>query len=1108
MIDRLISGALNHRLATAGVVFLLIGLGVWSVLNLSIDSFPDVSNVQVQIITEPETMATQEVEQQITFPIENGLNGLPKINKIRSNSSFGLSVVTAIFDDDTDVYFARQLVQQRLSQIELPAGAPQPMLGPVVSSFSQVYMYYLKSDKLDLTDLRTLQDWTVARKLRSVPGVGNVVSYGGFVKQYQVFVNPAKLRGYGLTLKEVIDALPANNLNAGGNFIEQGGQEIIIRGLGRINSADDIEAIVLKSVNGTPVTFAQVAEVKIGPAFRRGAASMNGEGEAVTGFVLTRKGVNTKAVVEKVREKIHEIQAELPEGVSITPYYDQTELVDKTIETVKEILLFSSGLVIVILFAVLLHIRSALIVSVVIPLSLLFSFVMMKLTGLSANLMTLGAVDFGVVVDAAVVVVENIFRHLSHAHEHADAKGVKVNHLSVVMNATKEVGKPITFAIFIIVAVYVPLFSLEGVEGKMFSPLALTFIYAILGALVLALTIVPVLCVWFLKGKVVEKDNPILGVAQKIHEPALAAAIAKPIPVAIIALVALVASIIIVPFLGSEFIPSLDEGPILLRTKLAPSVALTESQRVAQQIESVIKEFPETTVVVSKIGRSGMGSDLEGVDNADVYIGLKPKSQWTGTKNKEELVNQMAAKINNIPGLLYSFSQPIADMIDDLISGIKADLGIKVFGDDPRKIDEIAGHIESICGTVRGSADIQREQILGLPQLNIRLNRREIARYGLNVAEVQEIISTAVAGRVVTEVLEDTKRFGLLVRYPAKFRDSVVDLERIAVTAPNGAIIPLRGLADMRIEDGIVMMNREDGQRRTAVLVNVRGRDLGSFVAEVQEKVKKEITLPKGYRLVYGGQFENQQRAMERFAVVVPAVLLLIFVLLYASFNSLKNAALIMLNVPFAMIGGIIALLLTRQTLSVPAIIGFIALSGVAVQNGVILVSYIMQLQKRGQPVASAAIEGARVRLRPVLMTALVAIVGLLPKVMSDGTGAEVQRPLATVVLGGLVSATILTLVVLPAFYKLINKDDSEKTSANVSGETHSHSGPDGDTSATALTGSHSGPDEDSPAIELTKSHSGNGAESTSPHRDASDSEAPSASEIPDELPAVGEGKK
>lgn len=1049
MIDRMITAALEHRLATAGLVFLLIVFGVWSVLNLPIDSFPDVSNVQVQIITEPETMATQEVEQQITFPIENGLNGLPKIQKIRSNSSFGLSVVTAIFDDDTDVYFARQLVQQRLTQIELPAGSPQPILGPIVSSFSQVYMYYLQSTKHDLTELRTIQDWSIARQLRSVPGVGNVVSYGGFVKQYQVFVDPVRLRGYGLNLTDVVNALPANNINAGGNFIEQGGQEIIIRGLGRILDVQDIEQIVLKSVNGTPVTIGKVADVKIGPAFRRGAASMNGTGEAVTGFVLTRKGVNTKAVVEKVREKIKDIQKDLPEGVTLTPYYDQTELVDKTIETVKEILFFSSGLVVVILFAVLLHIRSALIVCVIIPLSLLFSFVMMKLTGLSANLMTLGAVDFGVVVDAAVVVVENIFRHLSHAHEHVKEKGGKINHLAIVMGATKEVGRPIVFAIFIIVAVYIPLFTLEGVEGKMFHPLALTFIYALLGALVLSLTLVPVLCAWFLKGPIVEKDNFILNTAQKIHEPALKGALNRPVFVALVSSIVLVLSMAIVPFLGSEFIPTLDEGPILLRTKLAPSVSLTESERVAQQIEAIIKEFPEVTSVVSKIGRSGMGSDLEGVDNADVFIGLKPKSEWTTTKNKEELVNQMAAKINHVPGLLYSFSQPIADMIDDLISGIKADVGIKIFGDDPYKLDEIATKIENIVGQVRGSADIQREHILGLPQLNIDLDRNKIARYGINVADVQNVIGTAVAGRVVTEVLEDTKRFGLLVRYPLNFRDSEVDLERILISAPNGAQIPMRALASLKIEDGIVMMNREDGQRRTAVLANVRGRDLGTFVEEIQRRVNKEIQIPKGYRIVYGGQFENQQRAMARFAIVVPAVMLLIFILLYASFNSLKNAALIMLNVPFAMVGGIFALLISHQTLSVPAIIGFIALSGVAVQNGVIMVSYIMQLQKRGQPVAEAALEGARIRLRPVLMTALVAIVGLLPKVLSDGTGAEVQRPLATVVLGGLVSATILTLVVLPAFYKMLNKDQmlpktstaSEPDSPNGDSSGHGENG-------------------------------------------------------------------
>lgn len=1024
MINALIQFALNQRLVVVGAVFLLGMIGVWSVMNLPIDSFPDVSNIQVQIITEPETMATEEVEQQITFPIESALNGLPKVNKVRSNSSFGLSVVTAIFDDDADVWWARNLVQQRLSQVGLPAGAPQPTLGPVVSSFSQVFNYYLESNKHDLTELRTIQDWYVARRLRAVSGVGNVVSYGGYVKQYQVFVNPQKLKGYGLTLREVAAALPANNLNAGGNFIEQAGQEIIIRGLGRIESIEDVREIVLKSVDGTPVTVGHVADVQIGPAFRRGSASMNGTGEAVTGFVLTRKGVNTKAVVERVQAKIEEIAKELPDGVTIHPYYDQTELVDKTIDTVEEILLFSSALVIIILFAVLLHIPSALIVSVIIPLSLLFSFILMKFTGLSANLMTLGAVDFGVIVDASVVMVENIFRHLAHAREQTNKQEHLIDRLGLVAVAAKEVGKPIVFAIFIIVAVYIPLFTLEGVEGKMFHPLALTFIYAIAGALILSLTLIPVLCYWFMKGKIVEGKNPVLSFFRGMHTPALMGAMKRPGFVLGVSLLCLTASLCLLPLLGSEFIPSLDEGSILLRTKMAPSSSHTESRRVATEVEKLIKQFPEVTIVVSKIGRSGMGSDLEGIDNADVYIGLKPRSEWKTTKSKEELINKMAARLDKIPGLLYSFSQPIADMIDDLIAGIRADLGIKVFGEDMEKLDEIARQIQGIVQKIPGAADLQREQILGLPQMNIKLKRREIARYGLNVSDVQEIISTAVAGREVSEVLEGTMRFGLLVRYPLRYRDSEEDIEHILISAPSGARIPMEALADIKVRNGNVMVNREDGQRRTAVLVNVRGRDLGSFVAEVQGRINQEVKLPKGYTIVYGGQFENQQRAMARLCIVVPLVLLLIFVLLFASFNSLKNAGLIMLNVPFAMIGGIVALFLTHQTLSVPAIIGFIALFGVSVQNGVIMVSYIMQLQKRGATAESAAIEGAKVRLRPVLMTALVAIMGLLPKVLSEGTGAEVQRPLATVILGGLVTATVLTLVVLPAIYKLINARD------------------------------------------------------------------------------------
>lgn len=1021
MIEKLIQFALTNRLLTAAAVVGIACLGVWSMLNIRIDSFPDVSNVQVQVITEPESMATEEVEKLITFPIETGMNGLPNITKIRSNSSFGLSVVTVIFEDSTDVYWARNVVNERLGTIELPAGSPRPVLGPVVSTFSNVYDYYMVSDRHDFTELRTIQDWYVARRLRAVHGVGNIVSYGGFVKQYQVYVSPQALKSYGLSLIDVNQSLAANNVNAGGNFIVQGGEEVIIRGLGLIEGIKDIENIVLKEVNGIPVKVGKVARVEIGPAFRRGSASMNGKGEVVTGMVLTRKGVNTKAVVEEVRECIKQIQPDLPEGVTLHAYYDQTELVDKTIETVKEILLFSGGLVIVVLFAVLLHIPSALIVSVIIPLSLLFSFVLMKFTGLSANLMTLGAVDFGVVVDAGVVMVENIFRHLAEASAHGKPPKER---WTIVLNAAQEVGRPIVFAIAIIIAVYLPLFTLEGVEGKMFHPLALTFIYALIGALLCALLLIPLLCFWFMRGQIVEKHSPIVTLFKKVSNPGLYLALKYPKRTIGICCACLAASLCLVPFLGSEFIPTLDEGSILLRTKQAPSVSHIESQRINTIVEQSMVKFPEVDTIVTKIGRSGMGGDLEGVDNADIFISLKGREHWKTAKTKEELVNKMAKELDEIPGLKYSFSQPIADMIDDLIAGIKADLGIKIFGEDLETIDHIASEIEAIVSEVPGAADIQREQILGLPQLNIKLNRDNISRYGLNVADIQDIMQTALAGKVVTEVLEGTKRFGLLVRFPYSLRDEVSDIESIPIETADGARIPLKSLASITKPRGTVMINREDGQRRTAVLANVRGRDLGGFVQECQEKINGKVRLPKGYQIVWGGQFENQQRAMQRLAIVVPVVLLLIFILLFASFNSLKNAGLIMLNVPFAMVGGIVALFISRQPLSVPAIIGFIALFGVAVQNGVIMVSYIMQLQQRGLRVKHAAIEGAKVRLRPVAMTALVAIMGLLPKIFSNGTGAEVQRPLATVVLGGLVTATALTLIVVPTIYTLLNKDD------------------------------------------------------------------------------------
>jgi len=1063
VIDRLIKFAVTQRLAVLSLAVLLIAAGMFSFFALPMDSFPDVSNVQVQIITEPESMATEEVESLITIPIENAMAGVKGKTIIRSNSNFGLSVVTVIFEDSMDVYFARQLVQQRLNMLIFPDDVPAPQLGPVVSSFSNVFMYYVTGPQNEI-DLRTLQDWTIARKIRSVAGVGNVVSYGGFVKQYQILLDPDKMKSYDLSLKEVVDAVKANNVNAGGNFIEQGGEEIVIRGLGRITSIEDIQDIVLREFEGTPVNLDQIATVTIDGAFRRGSASMNGQGEVISGIVLTRKGVNTKEVVLNVEKCIEELQTQLPEGVKIVPYYNQMELVDKTMDTVKEILLFSGALVIIILSAILLNIRAALIAGIIIPLSLLFSFILMKLTGLSSNLMTLGAVDFGVIVDAGVVMVENIFRRLAE-EQHGGKTLSREEHLETVYSAAREVGKPILFAILIIIAVYIPLFTLEGVEGKMFQPLALTFIYAISGALICSLTVIPLLCYFLLRGKIVDKESPILSYPRKYYVPFLRTALNHPRAIILTACGALLASLCLLPLLGSEFIPSLDEGSILLRTKLAPSVSHTQSMKMSADIETLIKSFPEVSIVVSRIGRSGMGSDLDGVDNADIYVGLKPKNEWT-VSTKDELIGRMAKKLDAIPGLMYGFSQPISDMVDDLVSGVKADLAIKIFGDDLVAIDHVSEQIQNAISKVPGVADLQREHLLGSPQLNIRFNRANISRYGLSIQTVQQYVQTALAGSVITEVFDGNKRFGVLIRLPHHNRDSVEDVANLLVTTPGGANIPLKTLASISLEPGTVMVNREEAQRRTAVLANIRGRDLGGFVQEAQQVVEKEVKLPHGIEIVWGGQFENQQRAMARLAIVVPIVLLLIFVLLFAAFNSFKNASLVMANVPFAIIGGIVGLYLTHQPVSVPAIIGFIALFGVAVQNGVILVSYIHQLNTGERSVEDAIVEAATIRLRPVLMTALVAIMGLLPKIFSSGTGAEVQRPMATVVLGGLISATFLTLIVLPAMYKIItppnNPPEETEDNSGDAGSSKNHGSDRQTTTVTASECHHVDVDEDS----------------------------------------------
>lgn len=1035
MINNFISFSLQQRAVTIMLMVAVVALGVFSIFTLATDAFPDVSNVQVQIITEPESMATEEVESLVTVPIEYALNGLPFIHKVRSSSEFGLSMVTAIFEDECDVYLARQLVQQRLSTLKLSDDVPTPYLAPVLSTFSQIFMYRVSSTNHDLLDLRTIQDWDISKRLLSVPGVGNVVTYGGWVKQYKVLVAPQSLKKYSLTLRELSDALASGNKNAGANFIEQAEEEVVIRGIGRVENEKDIEDIVIKEFDGTPVTIGNVAKVKIGPAFRRGSASIDGKGEAIIGIVFSRKGANTKEVVEHVEKKLAEIQKTMPPGIKLTPFYNQKELVDKTTDTVQEILFFSGALVVIVLTAILMDIPAALIVCLIIPLSLIFSFVLMKFTGLSLNLMTLGAVDFGVVVDAGVVMVENIYRKMSMPH----ASDKRFDRLQIITDAAKEVGRPICFAMCIIVAVYLPLFTLEGIEGKMFEPLALTFIYALTGALLVSLTIIPVACYFVFRRPLIERHNPVVEYLKKSYIPSLTWCLAHPRMLMITAFSMLVGAFGLLPFLGSEFIPSLDEGSLWLRLRMPASIAHSKTEEVVAQFERIIRSFPEVTIAATRVGRSGMGSDVEGVDAADMFIGLKPKEQWRD-KNKEHLVERMSKAVSVIPGVMYSFSQPIEDMIADLITGIKADVGIKIFGPELEKIEELSNEVRRVVAQVPGAADVSREPILGLPELKIKLNRQILARYGLRSSEVFDDVQTALAGRVVSEVVQGNKRFGILLQFPHEHRETVKQIQSINIQPPDAAHVPLKAIADLKIEKGAVLINREDGQRRAAVMVNVRGRDLGGFVMDAQKTVAEKVKLPPGYWVVWGGQFENQQRAMVRLAVVVPIVLFLIFILLFFTFNSVKNAGLIMLNVPFSMIGGVVALWLSQQPLSVPAIIGFIALFGVAVQNGVILVSYIMQVQKeQGLPLEKSILEGASVRLRPVLMTALVAVMGLLPKLFSTGTGAEIQRPLATVVFGGLISATALTLFVVPSMYKLINRGKERKLLSDLAESMEQH---------------------------------------------------------------------
>ena len=1027
MINAILNFSVRQRMLVILGAVILTGFGLHALRQIPMDAFPDVTNVQVQVLATAGGMSPTEVEKLVTRPIEWGIAGLPRLTETRSVSKIGLAAITIVFEDGVNDYFARQLVSERLQSVRasLPVGV-DVQLGPITSGLGEVFQYTLASrnPKYEATELRTIQDYIVRPLLRTVPGVTDVNSFGGLVKQYQVIVNPDRLTSFGITLAQVFAALEKNNANASGNYIEHKSEQYIVRGLGLVKDVRDIGNIIVTAQNHTPIYVRDLAEVRIGAELRQGAVTANGKGEAVAGIVLMLKGASGRDVVNAVKARLPAIQKALPKGVELVPFYDRTELVQQAIHTVTKALQEGAIFVLVMLIVLLADVRGAIIVTLVLPLAALFACILMQWYGLSANLMSLGglAIGIGMMADGAVVMVENVHRHLTERPD--QGKHAHAGKIETVLYAAKEVGRPIVFGIAIIIIVFLPLFTLEGFEGKMFSPLAFTISFALLGSLILSLTLVPMLCTFFLKQEPLAHDSFHIRWLKTLYLVTLRPCVRRPWLVVVAALLSLGGSLALVPRIGTEFLPTLDEGSIAVQTFRIPSISLPQSLALQTEAEKLLKQFPEVIDVVSKTGRADIASDPMGVEVSDIIVTLKPHGEWSTGRSKDELVEKMREALAELPGVAASFSQPIALRVDELVSGVKSAVGIKLFGDDLGVLKQRAEAVARVLGKVPGATDLNVEKISGLAYLEIDIDRDKIARYGINVADIQSVIETAIGGKEASKVYEGLKVFGLAVRFPDAARNDVEPIREILIPAPSGALIPLGQLAKITVSEGPAQISREMGQRRIVIECNVTGRDLGGFVAEAQARIDAAVRLPPGYFITWGGQFENQQRAMRRFALVVPITITAIFLLLFTSFNSVKQSILIILNIPFALIGGIVALVIGGFNLSVSASVGFIALFGVAVLNGVVMVSYFNELRREGMKVRLAVIEGAVLRLRPVLITASVAALGLIPMLFATGPGSEIQKPLAAVVIGGLVSSTLLTLYLLPTLYKVFERDE------------------------------------------------------------------------------------
>lgn len=1021
MVNHIIEWSLENRFVVMLLAIVLLGVGFISAATLPLDAVPDLTNVQVQVLTTSPALGPVEVEQFITFPVENAMSGLPRVSEIRSISRFGLSAVTVAFEEGTDIYWARNLISERLQQARenIPPGMGDPQMGPIATGMSEIYQFEVRAKPghtFSLMELRTILDWQIAFQLRSVPGVIEVNTFGGELKTYEVQVNPDRLLNFKISMTQLFEALEKNNANAGGGYIAHGAEQRLIRGEGLISSLEDIRNIVLDNrSDGTPIRISDIAEVKFAPMLRQGAVTRDGDREAVTGMVMMLMGGNSRQVVEDTKHKIKDIQATLPEGVYIDTFYDRTELVEKTIHTIAENIGVGVLLVIIMLFVLLGDIRAGLIVAAAIPLSAMCALIAMRYAGVSANLMSLGAVDFGVIVDGAVVMIENAVRAASaYQRQHGNSVVPK----SVFKESAKEVGTPILFAGLIVIIVFLPILSLEGVEGKMFKPMAFTFMSALTGALILSVTVMPVMASLFLARRVSADDTFVVRKLKTSYEPLLKLAMSRPVTMISAAGAVFVVSAIVASQFGVEFVPKLDEGDLAIQAVRLPSVSLETSLEMTRAMERTLKRFPQVESVISKTGRPEIANDPMGVHQTDILIRLKPEHEWPEHINKADLVQSMQEALEKeVPSNSYGFTQPIELRVQELVAGVRSDVGLSLYGDDLEVLKVEGDKIVRALNQVPGAADVQAQQIAGLPYLRIKIRREAIARYGINSSDVLAAVSV-IGGHPIGEVFESQRRFPLQVRIAPEWRQDVEKLRQIKIDDPQGRQIPISQLADIVIEDGPSEISRHAIRRRLLVQCNVRGRDLGGFVTEAQQVVEREVKLPPGYSLAWGGQFQNLQRATQRLMIAVPVALFLIFSLLYVTFSSVKLTLLIYLNVPIAATGGIFALWLRGMPFSISAGVGFIALFGIAVMNGVVLIEHIRHLRQHGLDKLTAVIKGSIDRLRPVLMTATCGALGFVPMAVSGSAGAEVQRPLATVVIGGLITCTVLTLLVLPAIYR------------------------------------------------------------------------------------------